>query len=449
MFSFRSNGRVFMLAAVAFVAALAIGAGAYAPARAHLQTAFHIQASPTSTPLLEEDNPSTGPGVLSQSAKGDGLVGQTLLKSTGTVNAASGVIGHDLSAKGKFNAGVRGDSTNGIGVVAFSKNGDGVVAQSVNADGIFSETLNPSGTTKFAAAGVAGYDLSSDGASLNDGLYGFSTNGTGVAAYSSSAAGYPAVYGNGASGPGVYGTSAKNDGVYASTTNPSLASGFGSSGVTGIDASTDGGAANFGIFGLSAHGTGLFGQGKTSLVLYAIGTPQDILDAYTSTGTLVARLDDGGNLHLSGKVFTSGSCSTGCMVTHTSSGRDVTAFSERSASPTIEDFGQAHLVNGQGYVRIDPTFAQAMDQRADYLVFLTPEGDSRGLYVTGKSGSGFTVRENEGGRSTLAFDYRIVAKPYDAAAQHLPSSRPQPLGAARPLHLAPQPRAAQQLQRDM
>jgi hypothetical protein len=46
------------------------------------------------------------------------------------------------------------------------------------------------------------------------------------------------------------------------------------------------------------------------------------------------------------------------------------------------------------------------------MVFITPEGDSRGVYVTAKTSLGFTVRENQGGQSTLAFSYRIVAKPY-------------------------------------
>jgi hypothetical protein len=43
-------------------------------------------------------------------------------------------------------------------------------------------------------------------------------------------------------------------------------------------------------------------------------------------------------------------------------------------------------------------------------VFLTPNGDCHGLYVASKSARGFTVRELGAGSSSIAFDYRIVAK---------------------------------------
>jgi len=53
-------------------------------------------------------------------------------------------------------------------------------------------------------------------------------------------------------------------------------------------------------------------------------------------------------------------------------------------------------------------------------VFVTPEGDSRGLY-TQQTSDGFQVRENGGGRSSLTFDYRIIAKPLDMKATRLPT----------------------------
>ena len=54
------------------------------------------------------------------------------------------------------------------------------------------------------------------------------------------------------------------------------------------------------------------------------------------------------------------------------------------------------------------------------MVFVTPEGPSHGLCVTNKSPAGFEVVENEGGRSSVAFSYRIVAKPYGVTAARLP-----------------------------
>jgi len=45
-------------------------------------------------------------------------------------------------------------------------------------------------------------------------------------------------------------------------------------------------------------------------------------------------------------------------------------------------------------------------------VFVTPEGDCRGLYVRRKSNS-FEVRELTAGKSSIAFSYRIVGKRRD------------------------------------
>ena len=61
-------------------------------------------------------------------------------------------------------------------------------------------------------------------------------------------------------------------------------------------------------------------------------------------------------------------------------------------------------------MNIDPTFAETVSETADYHVFITPNGDSKGLYVFRKTAASFEVRESGGGTSSLSFDYRIVAK---------------------------------------
>jgi hypothetical protein len=55
-------------------------------------------------------------------------------------------------------------------------------------------------------------------------------------------------------------------------------------------------------------------------------------------------------------------------------------------------------------------------KRGDYRVFLTPEGDCRGLYLRRKSANRFEVRELTGGKSSIAFSYRIVGRRKDIKA---------------------------------
>jgi hypothetical protein len=77
----------------------------------------------------------------------------------------------------------------------------------------------------------------------------------------------------------------------------------------------------------------------------------------------------------------------------------------------FEDFGAAKLKRGRAVVKLDANFAKVI-KRGDYKVFLTPEGDCRGLYVR-KSAASFEVRELAGGTSSVAFSYRIVGRRKD------------------------------------
>jgi len=60
-------------------------------------------------------------------------------------------------------------------------------------------------------------------------------------------------------------------------------------------------------------------------------------------------------------------------------------------------------------VKLDADFAKVI-KRGDYKVFLTPEGDCRGLYMRRKSTASFEVRELMGGKSAIAFSCRIVGR---------------------------------------
>jgi hypothetical protein len=130
------------------------------------------------------------------------------------------------------------------------------------------------------------------------------------------------------------------------------------------------------------------------------------------------------------------------VLQRTSTGQTVKTFSNQSAEATLEDFGRAELVNGVANVRLEPTLASAIDRSTNYLVMVTPEGDCRGLYVAQQNASGFTIRELQGGRSTISFNYRIVAKPYGVTMSRLPSAAKELADFARlkPPPLIPLPR---------
>ncbi len=247
-------------------------------------------------------------------------------------------------------------------------------------------------------------------------------------------------------GKAVEGHSASGDAVYGETNNPSSTTKHCASGLIGLDQSGDGGTLNYGVsgrswsgtgvFGLSGSGTGLLGSSKKGAGILARSESQDqpalglealgsgpLMIATNVTGAQALKLDQHGNLTIAGILKTSGPCSAGCWQSHDGHGAHIVSYMPRESSPTMEDFGEAQLVNGSIGVRLDPAFASTIDQTKDYLVFLTPDGDTKGLYVAMRSPSGFVVRETGGGRSNVEFSYRIVAKPFGPDEPRLPIER--------------------------
>jgi hypothetical protein len=89
--------------------------------------------------------------------------------------------------------------------------------------------------------------------------------------------------------------------------------------------------------------------------------------------------------------------------------RQVALYAVEAPQNWFEDFGSGQLSNGSAIIWLDPAFAQTVNAVSEYHVFLTPEEDCEGLYVSQKTPTSFEVHELRRGRSNVAFDYRIVA----------------------------------------
>jgi len=99
--------------------------------------------------------------------------------------------------------------------------------------------------------------------------------------------------------------------------------------------------------------------------------------------------------------------------------RKVETYAVQSPENWIEDFGAGELHSGSAIVIIDPAFAETVSGSAEYHVFITPNGESKGLYVVSKTANSFEVRESGGGTASISFDYRVVAKRRGFEAQRL------------------------------
>jgi hypothetical protein len=101
-----------------------------------------------------------------------------------------------------------------------------------------------------------------------------------------------------------------------------------------------------------------------------------------------------------------------------SSGSLVRLYCVESPESWFEDFGHGQLSNGSATVQLEPGFASVV-KTDDYHVFLTPYGDTKGLYVSSRHAGDFTVHEVQSGTGNVAFSYRIVAKRKDIPGTRL------------------------------
>jgi hypothetical protein len=379
----------------------------------------------SSLPCIQYKNTGTGNAIEGIGVARAGIHGETLFNSTSLSNATVGIRGEDLSTSGTLNSGVGGNSVRGTGVSGNSTSGPGVRGESRSGPGVSGSSAS--------AIGIIG-STSGNGAALA-GVVGVATSfGPGASGIiGSTDASFP--------GPGIAGVVglSKNGGTGVLgevTTSDSVAvlgdgslSGCISGGCTGVIgiAGTDGN----GVIGTAPNdasgpmGTfaliGSAGRNAVALWLGDASTSSTLIIANGSDGHAKMSLDDSGNMILAGTLTQHG---TPLVVRRTAQGVRVGTYSSQQTMPTVEDFGKGQLINGQAYVSMDPGFAATIDPQADYLVFLTPRGDNRGLYVERTSPAGFWVRESQSGRSTLAFDYRIVARPYGSTARRLPLMPP-------------------------
>jgi hypothetical protein len=163
------------------------------------------------------------------------------------------------------------------------------------------------------------------------------------------------------------------------------------------------------------------GNRNEAMDLYggSTGNAEASLVLFDSSGEAQQIFDDEGNEYINGLLYSGGSCHAGCLVGNKRVA-SVGEFGTVGTEPTIEDNGEAQLADGRAYVKLDSKFANVIDRASQYLVSVTPEGDCRGLYVADRTSDGFTVRELEGGRADVAFEYRIVAKRFGVPASRLP-----------------------------
>ena len=399
--------------------------------------------STTSGPIIEGVQDGSGIGVEGVTNTG-AAAGSIALNGFGT-STTHATVGVNGSVDGPGSTALIGNAnaTTGapsVGLEGFSQNGEGVLAQSLSAsftslrslDGVgnydvrLSDAPEGNGVTSLlnnidsGGAAIEGFDTVSS-SSFNNGVEGVTTSGLyGVVGYAggNSTAG---VFGQGDTDGqfGVLGIS--NSGGQVGVRGESTSS----VGVEGSSSSSDGVAGEsttgFGVYAASAGGVAIVGTNSSGNGADVTGSYIGVIGrAPASGGFPIVATDQNGNdlfyVDGAGNLFIHGTYNTFIA---TRGGFVAAAYGSKSTSPTVEDTGSAQLVNGAATVPLDSAFAQTIDPRTPYHVMLTPDGDTRGLFVASKGPNGFVVREVQGGHNSLAFDYHIYAPALGQAGQRM------------------------------
>jgi hypothetical protein len=338
--------------------------------------------------LVGSGGPNSGAGVVGFGAStlGAGVVGVASGALEPFTNPDVGVWG---SAHFTAKTGVRGTSGSGIGVRGDSggSGNQGLIGVLGTADPNSQNIATPGqaagvyGLSNASAFGVVGQ------ANNGVGVQGSSNGNVGVLGVSNASVG---VFANSISSTALFATSGSGTGIVSSTNNGNA-----------IQGASNG---NVGVLGTSNSSIGGFFASGTATGLYATGPASGF----------AARFD--GPVLVNGN-FTAMGGSKSAAVPHPD-GSYRRLYCVESPESWFEDFGRDQLVNGRARVRLDPDF-DALVRGDDYDVFLTPYGDTKGLYVSNKGPHAFEVREVQNGTGGLAFGYRVVAKRKDIAGPRL------------------------------
>jgi len=269
------------------------------------------------------------------------------------------------------------------GVEGASKDFTGVVGASFNRPGVYGQVEDHPPVPDGLLAGVLG------AARTQQGVIGFSRAGDGLegASFTGNAVRATSFFGS-----GVHSISGALSGV------------IGISGTAGPQVPNTANIA--GVFGTSSNQPGVIGTSNAVIGVFGFSDNVGVVGQTTNPNSFAG--------FFSGNVVVNGTLTANvknAVVTFPDRTQRVLHCME-SPEHWFEDFGTAKLARGRATVELDGDFAKVI-KPADYHVFVTPEGDCRGLYVAEKKTASFEVRELGGGTSSVAFSYRIVGRRRD------------------------------------
>ena len=288
------------------------------------------------------------------------------INNTGGSASTTGGDGMDITT-GPFSLGLR--ITSGSQALLATSNFAGAIFEGNGGGGLYGDEQ----VDEDFVAGVNGYQIAAPATHATIGVWGSSQSPNGFGVYGNQVLGNQSGFQRPA---GIWGDSAASAGVVGSSDQDD--------GVVGLTADTNGDQRGgfFDNTSTNPNGVALLAEG------FNVGG--------------FCSINNSGDLSCSGVKS--------AVVPVANGSRKVAMYAIEGPENWFEDAGSGQLSSGTAVVNLESIFGETVNTDMDYRVFLTPDGDCKGLYVAQKSATSFIVRELGGGTSNIAFDYRIMAK---------------------------------------
>jgi hypothetical protein len=343
----------------------------------------------------------------------------------GLATAGVGVLGLGSSSSTYYTItnGSGGAFTGYHGILSVGNNatyGHGIVAAGNN--GVYSIVPNGAGGAFTGTnVGAAGYSTSASG-----GIGVIGAGNGGGAIYPSSGAGGAF---NGNTGVYTQSTSSSGTGIVSSGNNIASPQIY-ASGSGGSFTGTAAGLVGYGMTGASGVGVIGLGNGTTTAqlpgssgcggaftgVTYGVYGFATTASSTRGGGYFACNPTSGGAYAYCGyrngstnyKTIGNGTNST---IVKNRQGDLITLYCPEAPEVVFQDYGIGQLTNGFAHISLDPDLSLNINVSDDHpmKVFVTLEGDCKGVYITNKSVTGFDVVELQGGNSNVQFSWQIVA----------------------------------------
>jgi hypothetical protein len=85
-------------------------------------------------------------------------------------------------------------------------------------------------------------------------------------------------------------------------------------------------------------------------------------------------------------------------------------YTPMATSVTIQTYGYGQLLSGKCSIEFDKTFRDVVSQVIPVIVTITPIGECNGIHLTDIAASGFSVEENNSGRSDVKFTFIAIGQ---------------------------------------